>query len=105
MTNAKLGNNSVSTTKIGNGEVRAADLANTTQSVSASAAIVANGNNSVVVTCPAGTRVLSGGGGANSFLVANVESFQAGNGWIGVAHNYDGANPHTIFATAVCLAQ
>ena len=47
----------------------------------------ANGNGTVSVQCPAGTQVLSGGGGASSFLVFGVESFQSGNGWIWVARN------------------
>ena len=55
------------------------------------------------VQCPAGTQVLSGGGGANSFLVFGVESFQSGNGWIWVARNTETPNAHDIFATAVCL--
>ena len=75
----------------------------TTQVVSASTSVAGPGNGTVSVQCPAGTQVLSGGGGANSFLVFGVESFQSGNGWIWVARNTDGATAHNIFATAVCL--
>jgi hypothetical protein len=102
LTSADLGPSSVGTSELGTAAVRAAELADASQVVSANLAIAANGNQSQTVTCPAGTQVLSGGGGANSFLVVAVESFQSGNGWIWVAHNLDAA-PHVIFATAVCL--
>jgi hypothetical protein len=62
------------------------------------------GGNFAVATCPAGTRVLSGGGATSSFGVFGVESFQNGNGWLWAAFNSTGAN-QTISATAVCLAQ
>ncbi len=104
VTTTKIVNNAVTSTKIGPGQVRAGNLASATQSVSASVPIAATSGGFTTVTCPAGTRVLSGGGGTNSFLVDGVESFQNGNGWLWAAFNRDTA-AHTIFATAVCLAQ
>jgi hypothetical protein len=90
--NAKLADDSVSASKLGG----------TQQVVGAAVQVNGPGNGTASVTCPAGTQVLSGGGGASSFLVFGVESFQSGNGWLWVARNSDNA-PHTIFATAVCL--
>lgn len=101
--NSKIADNAVSSTKIADGEVKAADLNTTQQVVSASVAIAANpGTATAIASCPAGTRVLSGGGGTNSIDVVGVESFQSGNGWLWFARNLGGA-AHTIFATAVCL--
>lgn len=103
VTNSKIADNAVTSSKIGDGEVKAADLNSTQQVVSASVAIAANpGTATAIASCPAGTRVLSGGGGTNSIDVVGVESFQAGNGWLWFARNLGGA-AHTIFATAVCL--
>jgi hypothetical protein len=90
--NANLANESVSASKLGP----------TQQAVGASVQVNGPGNGTASVTCPAGTQMLSGGGGATSFLVFGVESFQQGNTWIWVARNTDNA-PHNIFATAICL--
>jgi hypothetical protein len=103
VTNPKLGDSSVNAAKIADSSVAASELGGTTQVVSANTAVAGPGNGTVSVQCPTGTQVLSGGGGASSFLVFGVESFQSGNGWIWVARNTDAANAHTIFATAVCL--
>jgi hypothetical protein len=101
--NSKIADAAVSSTKIGAGQVRGGNLGGTTQVVSANVNIAANpGTASAVAACPAGSKVLSGGGGTNSVDVVGVESFQAGNGWLWFARNFGGA-PHTIFATAVCL--
>jgi hypothetical protein len=102
VTTGKLADASVTGSKIGADAVGSAQLGTTQQAVSASVAIGAGGNAVAAIACPAGTQVLSGGGGASSFFVNAVESFQSGNGWIWVAHNYTGA-AQTIFATAVCL--
>ena len=105
VTNPKLADSSVDSAKIADSSVTASELGGTTQVVSAPVSVAGQGNGTVSVQCPAGTQVLSGGGGANSFLVFGVESFQSGNGWIWVARNTDApaANAHNIFATAVCL--
>jgi hypothetical protein len=99
-----IADGAVSTTKLADESVTAAKLGGTQQVVTSPAVQVAGpGNGTATVTCPAGTQVLSGGGGANSFLVFGVESFQSGNGWLWVARNTDNT-PHNIFATAVCLS-
>jgi hypothetical protein len=99
----KLADASVTSSKIGTGAVGADQFGDTTQIVSPSITIAANGNAFTTASCPADGQIVSGGGGTNSFAVFAVESFQNGNGWIWVAHNSDAANAHTIFATAVCL--
>jgi hypothetical protein len=102
VTNPKLADSSVDSAKIADSSVTASELGSTQQVVSATTSVAGPGNGTVSVQCPAGTQVLSGGGGANSFLVFGVESFQSGNGWLWVARNTD-ATAHNIFATAVCL--
>ena len=69
VTNPKLADNSVDSAKIADSSVTASELGGTTQVVSANTSVTANGNGTVSVQCPAGTQVLSGGGGANRFLV------------------------------------
>ena len=64
--------------------------------------IAADDNGTALATCPAGTKVLSGGGTASSFLVHMVTSFQAGNGWIVAYQNTDTVNARTITAIATC---
>ncbi len=102
VTTDKIADAAVTKPKIADTAVGAGALGNTTQTVSASATILANNNAFTSVQCPAGSQVLSGGGGASSFGVFSVESFQSGNGWLWAAHNSTAAN-QTIFATAVCL--
>lgn len=102
VTTPKIADAAVTKPKIADTAVGAAALGNTTQTVSASATVLANNNGFTSVQCPAGSQVLSGGGGASSFGVFAVESFQSGNGWLWAAHNDTAAN-QTIFATAVCL--
>jgi hypothetical protein len=92
----------VTSDKIADESIHASELGSTQQVVSASKAIPANGNDFTSVACPSGSQVLSGGGGASSFGVFNVESFQVGNGWLVAVHNNTAAN-QTFFATAVCL--
>jgi hypothetical protein len=104
VTTDKIADDAITTGKIAPAAVRAEALGSTQQVVSSNVNIAATGNGSVTATCPAGTQVLSGGGGASSFTVFMVESFQQGNGWIAVFRNTDGS-AHTIFATAVCLQQ
>jgi cytoskeletal protein RodZ len=101
--NPKIADNAVTAPKIADESVRASELGSTQQVVSASVPIAANpGTATAIATCPAGTQLLSGGGGTDSIDVVGVESFQAGNGWLWFARNFGGA-PHNIFATAVCL--
>jgi hypothetical protein len=103
VTTGKIANDAVTSSQIADSSVHASELGPTTQVVSASVGIAANpGTATAVATCPAGTQVLSGGGGTNSIDVVGVESFQSGNGWLWFARNFGGA-AHTIFATAVCL--
>jgi hypothetical protein len=99
----KIRNGAIDTTKIGAGQVRAGNLASTTQVFSAPVAIAAGGNAVAVATCPAGTRVLSGGGNGGNVNTHPFASFQSGNGWLWAAHNYGAAS--TINASALCLAQ
>lgn len=102
VTTDKIADAAVTKPKIADTAVGAGALGDTTQTVSASATILANNNAFTSVQCPAGSQVLSGGGGASSFGVFSVESFQSGNGWLWAAHNSTAVN-QTIFATAVCL--
>jgi hypothetical protein len=97
-----IGPNAVTADKIAQEAVNADGLGPTQQVSSGSAALQANGTGFTSATCPAGSQVLSGGGGASSFGVHIVESFQAGNGWLVAVQNTTAAN-QTFFATAVCL--
>lgn len=102
VTTPKIAGNAVTTGKIADDAVKAGALGSTTQAVGANVAIPANGTATATVVCPAGSQVLSGGGGSNNSLVFMVESFQSGNGWLVFSRNTDAA-AHTIFATALCL--
>jgi hypothetical protein len=102
VTNTKIADNAVTNTKIADGSVHASELGDSSQVVSANAPIAAGAGAFTSVQCPPGSQVLSGGGGASSFGVHGVESFQAGNGWLWAAQNTTAA-AQTIFATAVCL--
>lgn len=104
VTDTKLADLAVTAPKIASGAVGADQLSDdTNQVVSSPVTLTAGGSGFTTVTCPAGSQVLSGGGGASSYLVAGVESFAVGNGWLWAAHNYDGANAQTIRAYALCL--
>jgi hypothetical protein len=102
VTNADLGNNSVTNNKIADGHVRAAELTAINQ-VSNGDTIAANGTKNVSVTCPAGTRIISGGHTTNSFLVSNVASLRSGNGWVAGFRSTSGAE-QTVSVAAYCLA-
>lgn len=92
----------VTPTKIADQAVNADGLGPVAQTVSATATVQANNNGFTSVQCPDGAQVLSGGGGASSFGVHGVESFQVGNGWLWAVQNTTAAS-QTFFATAVCL--
>ena len=104
VTTDKLADDSVTSAKIAANSVRASELGTTQLAVSAAVNVNANGNGVAAVACPAGTRVLSGGGTTSSFLTHMVTSFQSGNGWIVAYRNTDAANAHTITAIATCLS-
>jgi hypothetical protein len=102
VSNAKLGTNSVTSTKIADGQVRAPDLGAINQRTN-STTINAGAFTSVVVTCNAGERVISGGHSNNGVNVVNSDSFRDGNGWRAYFRNNEGVQ-RTITARAYCLA-
>ena len=73
----------------------------TTQLATNANAIAASGSSSTSVSCPAGTKVLNGGGTASSFGVHMVSSFQTGNGWI-VAYQNTTPVAGSITVIATC---
>ena len=91
----------VGPSELQSGSVRAAELAPIT-SVSNTVAINAGGNESVSVTCPAGTVVLSGGARANLYAIHVASSYRITNGWHVDARNGGGANG-SITVHAYCL--
>jgi hypothetical protein len=102
VTTNNIANGAVTNPKIGAGAVHASQLGQTQIAVS-TVNIAANGTAAVAVTCPAGTRVLSGGGTASSFAIHMVTSFQFGNGWV-VAYQNTTATAGNITAIATCLS-
>jgi hypothetical protein len=99
----KIAADAVGSSEIAAGAVRASELGSTQLAVSPNVGVGPNGNGVAAVLCPAGTRVLSGGGTASSFQVFMVTTFQAGNGWIVAYRNTTAAN-QTITAIATCLS-
>jgi hypothetical protein len=61
------------------------------------------GSGSASVPCPAGTRLISGGGGVDNTRAHVTNSAPVGEGWA-VAASGDGTNTATIAAVAKCLA-
>jgi hypothetical protein len=98
----KIAADAVGSSEIAAGAVRASELGGT-QLATQQVGIAANGNGVAAVACPAGTRVLSGGGTSSSFNIHMVTSFQAGNGWI-VAYQNTAAAAGNITAIATCLS-
>ena len=62
------------------------------------------GGGTASVPCPAGTRVISGGGGVDNSRAQMTASGPVGEGWA-VAASGDGINSATITVTAKCLAK
>ena len=81
----------MTSTKIGNNQVRAGNLGPTIDEFGAARPIAANGEAEATVQCPAGTRVLSGGGTTDDVVrVFGVASAPLPpNGWSWVARNTD----------------
>jgi hypothetical protein len=110
---AKLADNSVTTRKIANGHVRAGDLGlvQTLTAPSEDGVLLANlGVGDVIATCPAGTKILSGGfellsasGGDPANGQARVsQNSRHGNGWRVVLRNETGSSIN-LFVDAYCL--
>ena len=59
---------------------------------------------SATATCPAGTRVISGGGFVGSDFAALVGSDPTSEGWV-VSAKADGANQATLTVIARCLSK
>jgi hypothetical protein len=61
------------------------------------------GGGNASVSCPAGTRLISGGGGVDNSRAQVTNSAPVGEGWA-VAASGDGTNTATITVVAKCLA-
>lgn len=113
VTTNKIADNAVTTPKIADGAVTTPKIADFAIDASKVGTVVlrTSGNQSIAgaapltahVTCPAGSRAISGGGGTDSPVVYGLESYPSGNGWSWRAHNTDTVNSHTIYAVALCL--
>jgi hypothetical protein len=101
LTEADLGPDSVGSSELQTGAVRASELGTIIQ-VSNSTAIKGGDNASTTATCPAGTTVISGGGGAGFYQVHLAGSFRTGNGWHVDARS-GAVGDTTITAYAYCL--
>lgn len=103
VTTPKISNLAVGPAKLANGSVRATKLAPLIE-VTANSSVVAHGvATGTVASCPAGTRVISGGfvGFAINWRV--FRSIRAENGWFVGGRNLSGANS-SLRAHAYCLA-
>jgi hypothetical protein len=100
----QIAQGAVGPSEIAPGAVRGEELGGTQLVVSPPVTVTAGENGVAAVLCPAGTRVLNGGGTTSSFRVHMVTSFQAGNGWTVAYQNTDQANARTITAIATCLS-
>jgi hypothetical protein len=92
----------ITTAKLADQAVTAAKLGNLV-SVTRSAPIGGNGVATVVVGCPAGTRVISGGCQPSVFGVEMTTSRPTADGWQYQARNQN-AGAATMTAFANCLA-
>jgi hypothetical protein len=102
VTQAKIASAAVSTAQLAPSSVRAGNLGPTQQVVSPAVGIAAGGFSTAFVNCPAGTRVLNGGGTAGTANVLMQSSFESGNGWLVAYRNIGGAT--SIVAIATCLS-
>lgn len=102
VTTGKIKDGSVTSTKIANGQVRAADLGPTIVVTKQSGTIPDNDNGTVDAPCPAGSKVISGGGEPSVFGVQMVTSIPKDNGWRYQGRNLSGV-PATMSAYAMCL--
>jgi hypothetical protein len=105
VTNSKLANNSVASANIIDGQLRASDLGTINQ-VQTTSTVANNNNRSLTVSCPSGTRLITGGGGINlGSPPANVyvtASLRVGNAWRIIVRNQSGAT-RPVFVQAQCL--
>lgn len=101
VTTTQLANNAVTSAKIQDGQVRAGDLGNIV-TVTNEAPIANGGLGTVLVTCPTGTLVISGGFQPGVFGVEATSSLKSGSGWEYQAKNNSGA-PSIITVFAYCL--
>jgi hypothetical protein len=103
VTATKLADNSVTTTKIQDGQVRAADLGTIVTATNTLSNLLNNENGTIIATCPAGTVVISGGGQPTFFGVETTSSLKSGNGWEYQARNNSGLTT-SLTAFAYCLS-
>jgi hypothetical protein len=112
VTTEKLANNAVNTEKLANGAVTTAKLAGKAVGfgqldltfVSGQVNVSAGENKSVTAVCPAGTTVISGGGGFPGVPgneVSFVSSEIAGGGWSTEGRSLAGV--HTLVVQAYCI--
>lgn len=112
VTNEKIANNAVNGGKIADGSVTAAKLGAKAVGlaqfdvtvVSAQVNVAAGENKGVTAVCPAGTSVISGGGGFPGVPgqeVSFVASEAAGGGWFTEGRSI--TNTHTLVVQAWCL--
>src|SRR3954451_8444848 len=101
--NPRVAANAIGSGQIINGAVRAPDFASITTVQSTSASFPQGVTGSAFIQCPAGTRVIYGGGltsAAGGLTVLNRRSDP--NGWRYDAYNSD-INPTTVTVFAYCL--
>ncbi len=107
-----IGPNAVGFSEIANDSVRASELGSVVAVASAGTAVAANETKDVTVTCPAGSRLLSGGfewgNSANNTtsVMSSSASFNAGAAnttWEVQGRVNAGGTANTLFAEALCL--
>lgn len=101
VTTSKLAGSAVTSAKIADGQVRAADLG-TLVEVKTVGAIEKNSFATVIATCPAESVVVSGGFQPSAFGIEAASSFRVANGWEYQAIDTTGTN-QIISVFAYCL--
>ena len=85
VTTKKLKNGAATSSKLGEGSVKASQVGSITEVVGTPTTVLENTIGSATVSCPADTKVISGGYNTNSVTGANVgvevENRRSDNGW------------------------
>ncbi len=105
--NPSVANETVNSPRIIDGQVRAADLGAITE-VQVNGTVANDDNENLDATCPAGTRMITGGGGINLIGppqgVSVTASLRQGSGWRTIVRNDCGAT-RNVFVEAQCLEE
>ena len=101
----KLKGESVTSSKLGEGSVKASQVGSITEVVGTPTTVLENTIGSATVSCPADSKVVSGGYDTNSNAAANLgletENRRTDNGWRASIFSFN--DPSQLTAYAYCL--